>query len=366
MGFIAACDRQNRGNGKVNRRMISFVSLRYVRAAALLTLCCTMLGCGVQQGEILVRTPASPRWPEEPNKPHIVFLGQIATQADLRPAVSGWKRFSGILLGRKPPGAIVSPQGLLVDDAGRLLVADPEGRCIHSFGLVDRKYERIDLSKVARGPVGVATDVQGRLYVTDPEAAAVLVLDYNGNLLREIGSPAMTRPTGVAFSEKNSLIYVSDTGSHQVFAFDLQGVMRLGFGELGSKGGQFNFPTMLCAHGDRILICDTFNFRVQEFDLAGKFISSIGKEGNRPGMFSQPRALAVDSANHVWVVDGRFENIQAFDESGGLLMALGGEGTGPGQFWLPSGVFIDQSDRMFVSDSYNRRVQVFQLLIGEE
>ena len=349
-----------------NNRFFNFGLWAAARgAAAALVLCCAMAGCATPPGEILTANENSRAWPAPPLKPRVVYLGQFATSDDLRPGVSFWERFVAAIFGPKARGALVTPHGLLVTASQELLVVDLAGRCIHRFGLADRKYSRLPLEDIARTPVGITTDPQGRLYVTDSATGTVAVLDSDGQLLQRFFCDRMLRPTGVAYSRENSLLYVADTFAHRVFAFDALGEVKIEFGERGGNPGQFHYPTGLCVSGERIYVCDSFNFRVQVFDLAGKHIRSFGEEGDRPGNFSLAKAVAVDAADRTWVVDARFENIQVFDSSGALLMALGNEGVKEGEFWLPSAIFIDPADRVFVSDSYNRRVQVFQLLPEE-
>ena len=331
------------------------------KATAALLLCCAAAGCATRPGEILTANNSSPVWPSPPNDPRVVFLGQLATSDDLRPGISFFQRMLAVVFGGREGGALVSPQGVLLAPWQQLLVVDSEGRCIHRFGLTDRKYARLPLQDIVQAPIGIAADAQGRLYVSDPPTSSVAVLDQEGKLLQRFVSERMLRPTGVAFSEKNSLLYVADTSGHRVLAFDTLGEVKLEFGENGGHPGQFNYPTGLSVANGKIYVCDSFNFRIQIFDLAGKHIQSFGEEGNRPGNFSLPKAVAVDAAGRIWVLDSRFENIQVFDASGELLMALGGEGSAPGRFWLPGAIFIDADSRIFVSDCYNRRIQVFQL-----
>jgi sugar lactone lactonase YvrE len=339
---------------------------RACKAAAALLLCCAALGCATPPGEILRANQNSPTWPAPPLEPRVVCLGQFVTADDLRPGKTFWQKLVSTMFGARQPGALVTPQGLLLTASRELLVVDSAGRCIHRFGLDDRRYTQMPLNEVTQTPIGIAMDTQGRLYVTDPPASSIAVLDQEGKLLSRFSSERMLRPTGIAFSQSNSLLYVADTSGHRVLAFDLRGRVKLEFGGPGGHPGQFNYPTGLSVANGRIYVCDSFNFRVQIFDLAGEHIRSFGEEGNRPGNFSLPKAVAVDGAEHIWVVDARFENIQAFDSSGRLLMAFGEEGWEAGQFCLPGAIFIDSADRMFVSDSYNRRVQVFQLRPGDQ
>jgi sugar lactone lactonase YvrE len=90
-----------------------------------------------------------------------------------------------------------------------------------------------------------------------------------------------------------------------------------------------------------------------------KTLRQIGSKGDLPGYFAQPKGLAVDTEDHLYVIDSQFEAVQMFDAEGKLLMDFGEEGRSPGQFWLPTGVFIDPNNRIWIADSYNQRIQVF-------
>jgi DNA-binding beta-propeller fold protein YncE len=103
------------------------------------------------------------------------------------------------------------------------------------------------------------------------------------------------------------------------------------------------------------------NFRVQTFDAEGRFLGTFGKLGDGAGDFDKPKGVALDSAGHVYVVEGLNDVVQIFDASGRLLLVFGGSGAGDGQLWLPTGITIAY-DIVYVADSANRRVQVFEYL----
>ena len=94
----------------------------------------------------------------------------------------------------------------------------------------------------------------------------------------------------------------------------------------------------------------------------GKSVTAIGRKGDMPGFFSLPKSIAVDSEDHVYVVDCQFEAVQIFSPEGQLLLNFGNEGRGPGEFWLPSGIFMDHADRLWIADTYNKRIQVMDYL----
>ena len=130
-------------------------------------------------------------------------------------------------------------------------------------------------------------------------------------------------------------------------------------GAQGDKLGQFQQPRGITAFPDGSFVVVDRQARVQQFTPDLKPIRQIGRKGDLPGYFSQPKGLALDSQDHLYVVDANFEAVQIFDSNGVLLMDFGQEGRGPGELWLPAGIFIDARDRIWIADSYNRRVQVF-------
>ena len=66
----------------------------------------------------------------------------------------------------------------------------------------------------------------------------------------------------------------------------------------------------------------------------------FGKLGDGAGDFDKPKGVALDSAGHIYVVEGVNDVVQIFDQSGRLLLVFGGSGSGEGQFWLPTGITI--------------------------
>ena len=80
-----------------------------------------------------------------------------------------------------------------------------------------------------------------------------------------------------------------------------------------------------------------------------------------PGYFGQPKGLAVDSQDHLYVVDANFEAVQIFDHDGSLLMDFGRRHR-PGRVLAAGRDLHRPHNRIWVADSYNRRVQVFDYL----
>ncbi len=328
-------------------------------------------GCaGALRTEEIFVVKADLNWPPFPLKPRIKYIRSIAMPSDIAiKKEKGWlgRAFDYLTGGSLLEGTPISaPYGLFFDNhTNSLYVADRSRKGIHRYDLGKGKAETLDA--VSREPfeMPVAVAVSGdRLYVSDSVLKKVLILDFEGNLLKEIDR--WERPGGIALSKDKKRLYVVDVLACRIKVFDADGNFIFDFGEKGDKAGEFNLPSNIWVGADgKIYVTDSMNFRVQIFDKGGKYIGSIGSLGDAPGYLARPRGVALDSEGHIYIVDAVFDNVQIFNSGGQLLLFFGGSGRGPGEFNLPSGIFIDENDMIYISDSYNRRIQVFQYLKKE-
>ena len=330
-----------------------------VLAAALLT------GCGVRQGVVFAPLPNPPRWPDPPEPARIVYFGELATSADLKPARSGLQVLGDRLFGAADLHAMLTPFSACSDGADRIFVADSTAQLVHVFNLKTRRYEqwRPAGDEHFSQPVAVAWDPAGRLIVSDSVGGVLWVFDSEGAQVDKLGADQLQRPCGLAIAPATHRIYVADAQAHQVVVLSASGKVLVRIGRRGDGPGEFNYPTAVALDSrDRLYVCDALNFRVQQFGPDFVPLRTIGFKGDVPGSFAQPKALAVDRDDHLYVLDAQFEAVQVFDATGRLLLSFGQEGRGPGQFWLPTGISIDGRNRIWIGDSYNRRVQGFEYL----
>ncbi|MBL8880850.1 MAG: hypothetical protein JNG88_17185 [Phycisphaerales bacterium] len=321
-------------------------------------------------------------WPPPPDQPRVRYIGAISGEADLGRKKSAGEALTEVLQGPRPRISFSTPVAVAADGR-RVWVADPAqpgGPCVHAIDLEARSLTLI--REVAGAPLQWPIDVawyDGSLAIADARRAAVFMTSINGGATRTIGSGVLKRPASVTWVADR--LYVLDAGLHAVIMFDQIGREVGRFGQRGTRAGEFNFPSAICAvpamngispgaaaravditGAWEIAIADAMNFRVQLVDEIGRPLRTFGQKGDAAGDFSLPRDIATDRAGRLCVLDNQFENIQIFDREARLLMALGRGGNGPGQFNLPSGIAIDDEQRIWVADTYNRRVQVFELL----
>lgn len=210
--------------------------------------------------------------------------------------------------------------------------------------------------------LGICSVRSDRLLFTDSKLNRVYFMSNEGKQLESFITDTLHRPTGIAFSGITGEIWIVETGSHCISAFDINGVRKRTIGRRGNGPLEFNFPTYIWIDAaGQIYIVDSMNFRIQILSSKGDFLSSFGQQGDATGYFARPRGIATDSKGNIYVADALFNAIQIFDISGRLLYYFGSQGEGKFQFRMPSGIFIDKNDFIYVSDSYNSRVQIFQL-----
>lgn len=348
-------------------RWISFfLGLVFFAALFLLSACVTRPPSSWPENGVKGMAPqAGPVWPPPPEQPRIRWVGEIRSFGNGGSGFFG--RLKEIVFGRTE-NLMIRPHGVYADGSGGLYVADAGAGLVHHLDTKTGAYRRIGGGDGVRlvEPIGITGDAHGNVYVTDPPAGAVYRLRPGAKTFERLTPTGFRRPTGIAWNGVDGILYVVDTGSHQVISMGPNGAERSRFGRRGTGRGEFNFPVhaACCPHG-RLFVADVMNSRLQIFSADGVFLSAFGKAGDSTGSFARPKGVAVDSGDHVYVADALFDAVQVFGEDGRLLLAFGETGQGPGQFWMPSGISIDADDFIYVSDTYNQRIQIFQYLKGE-
>ena len=77
------------------------------------------------------------------------------------------------------------------------------------------------------------------------------------------------------------------------------------------------------------------------------------------GFFGIVGALATDSRDNMFVLDGMAQQIHVFDFEGVHVRTVGGKGEGPGEFRMATALAIGPGDSLWVTDPMTRRYSVF-------
>lgn len=298
----------------------------------------------------------------------LTYEQTLKAERDVRAKPGFWTKVVNVAIGEPDVRPMVRPFGVAVDSRGRIIVTDPAIAAVHIFDPAEHKYKLIDRWDKGKDPMiepqCVAVDEKDNIYVTDSIAGKVFVFDPKGKTRHVFGSLRggegfFKRPTGIAIDNQTHQVYVTDTLRDRVYILDANGKVVRDFGKRGAEPGEFNLPTAVYVKNGNVVVVDAMNFRLQLFDREGKFRQMIGSTGDPAGGIYRPKGVAIDSEDHIYIVESEWGLVEVFDREGQLLYRFG-NGTGFGQFLLPAGLFIDHKDRVYLVDSYNSRVQVFQ------
>ena len=151
------------------------------------------------------------------------------------------------------------------------------------------------------------------VWVTDSGNDRIQKFNGNGKLLMQFGKSAGLRPpyepgelktpSGVTV-DKESYIWVADTGCHRVQKFDSKGNYILSFGSEGWGQDKFYWPEDIIAEPTgTILVVDTSNHCLKRYDDEGEFLLSFGFAGNFDGFLKFPTGVALDKEGKIYVAD---------------------------------------------------------------
>ena len=166
-------------------------------------------------------------------------------------------------------------------------------------------------------PQGIAVDKAGNIYVAD--TACVMCLDSAMNLssclmlrfslfnslygARETPEPVL--PGGLSL-DPTDRIYLTDPSKHRIIRMDKMGAA--GWTTLGSKGVgicQFNEPRGITIDpAGHIYVADAGDNRIVRIDeMTGAGWTSLGTQGNAANQFDSPTGIAVDqAAESMWQI----------------------------------------------------------------
>jgi uncharacterized protein (TIGR03437 family) len=246
--------------------------------------------------------------------------------------------------------------------------------------------------------VSLAWDSNGNLYVADQNNNAVRKVDNNGIMTTFAGTgtagfsgdggPAaqaeLSGPLGVCVDSSNN-VFINDYGNLRVRKVTPAGTITTiaGTGASGSSGdggpataATFTIPIRCVVDsGDNVYITDQQAMRVRKVTPGGT-ITTVAGNGSQgfsgdggpatSASLNNPTALALDSANNLYIVDQFNNRIRKVDASGNINTVVGngtstfaGDG-GPAtsaSISFPGSVVLDAAGNMYIVDGTANRIR---------
>jgi hypothetical protein len=260
-------------------------------------------------------------------------------------------------------GGLHNPQGVVLDSAGNLYIADFSNSRIRKVGATTGIITTVagTGTYAYSGDGGLATNA-GMLSPDDvavDSAGNLYIADYNNFRIRKVsaGSGIITTVAGngtQGYSGDGGAAASSVLSSPVALAFD---------------------------SADNLYIADQQNARIRKITAATGIITTVAGNGTSgysgdggaatSAEFSGPGGIAIDPAGNLYIGDEQNDRVRRVDAGTGIITTFAGTGTlgfsGDGgvatkaQLSAPLGVVFDNAGDLFLADLRNNRVRKIDL-----
>ncbi len=303
--------------------------------------------------------------------------------------------------GRAENAALFAPEAMAFDAAGNLFFADTNHHRIRKItpaGIINTVAGNGTRGFTGDGgdartaqlqnPEGIAIDSAGNLFIADSGNARIRRVGANGIIQTVAGTgvhsfsgdlgPAtlagLVYPTGVATDAQGNY-YIADYGNDRIRKVTSQGQISTFAGSNStfysgdnqpatSTGLSSPFSVAVDAPGN-VYVSDLGHNRVRKISPGGT-ITTVAFLNSFANDLGQPFAIAVDSVGKLYITDAFKPQVRVFGVNGALTTIAGtgalgfaGDGTSAltAQFGLLPGIAVDPSGAVFVSDAGNHRIR---------
>ena len=331
---------------------------------------------------------------------------------------AGWWGFDN---GTNQNARFAYPAGIALDSAGNIFVADQSNYNIRKLTPVGSNWVVTTVAGLAGNsgsvdgtgsnarfeqPEGIAVDRAGNLFVADAGnytirkitpvgtnwvVTTIAGLPYNWGAVDGANSDArFDYPAGVAV-DTNGNVYVADRNNYNVRKLSLVGtnwIVSTIAGQADNAGSadgvngnaQFQGPTGIAVdRSGNLLVVDQYNSTIRQLTpdgtnwvvttIAGLAYNSGSADGtNSDARFDYPTGVAVDTNGNVYVTDMSNNTVRKLTPVGTnwVVTTVGGRYSGSGNadgtnssasFSGPAFVAVNPAGNLFVSDFYNYTIR---------
>jgi hypothetical protein len=257
-------------------------------------------------------------------------------------------------------GLPLTPQGLIHNSKGDLLVTDYEQHHIYCFtseGKYKFHFGYWGNSPAAfKYPANLATDSQNNIYVIDEGNGVIKKFDPMGNFLLQFQEGIVGHVFSLSIDSRDR-IHVADRDNNRVTVFDTTGkeIPQL-FSAEQSKN--LKGPCgIFCLKEGGIIIGDRSEFLLKHFDANGNLINQINKEGLG---FDDIYFLTCDPQYGIYGSDFWHSQIIHLNSNFDVVDIYRKQGNRIGELGKTAGLSI-HNGRLAAANFDGRRVQIFDL-----
>lgn len=233
-------------------------------------------------------------------------------------------------------GGLNGPQGVAVDTAGNIYVADTKANTVIK---IFKSGATATVGSGYSSPTGVAVDRAGNVYVADFGHSLIKKVNTS-NLTTTFGS-GYTSPIAVAVDTAGN-VYYADYGANAV-----KELVGNGTGTI-TISTAFNHPNGVAVDlAGNIYVADAGNNLVRKVPVGGGTITTLGM-----GVIFYPQGVAVDAVGNVFVADQGVNAIKEIPVGGGPVVTLGSG------VISPYGVAVDQVGNVYAPDFVNGQLKL--------
>ncbi|MFN3486831.1 MAG: NHL repeat-containing protein, partial [Planctomycetota bacterium] len=204
-------------------------------------------------------------------------------------------------------------------------------------------------------PEGLAVDAAGRLYVADEDRGEFFLLDPQGRVLHRLSGlegldGPVTNGDSMAVLAPGRVVAIS---GHRLVEFEIEpGRARLirVLGRPGRGPGEFQDPEGIARDASgRLYVTDEDSRRIQVFEPDGR----VSAEWQVP---EDPESIGL-FGGRVYVTFSKACWVGVYDPFGRFLFRFGSRGSDPGRFRIPDFVGPSPEGLIYVTDQGNHRIQ---------
>ena len=260
----------------------------------------------------------------------------------------------------------VYPVGIqCASGSDNIMITDVHNHCLKQLDNEGSFIEAIGCEGKDDGqfkePTALAIDA-GYIYITDLATnGRFQKFSRYGLFISKCGKKHLRKPYGVAISQKDKSVYISDCRKRRVYIYDRDSKYVGSIGKAGDVKLEYPVGIAFDTAGN-LLVVDRGQqcACIWQIDISKPKAEVIAKIGE--GYLHCPFGITVIQDGSIVVTEqGNMNCVSVFSSQGDLIQCLGKTGSKPGMFNSPSGVTVNSKGQIIVADTHNQRLQVFSL-----